>query len=105
MDSIFLIAFIFSFGIGYAGFVDEIEGWLKRKWNRFAHIPKPFSCELCMTFWTAMIYGLCTSQFSWAWIAMSCVGAASTAVMVPLIHLIVDFLKGMINSIYDIFNL
>ena len=40
-----------------SGFVDEMEGILKRVLkNPLVKIPKPFSCSLCMCFWSCLIY-------------------------------------------------
>ena len=105
MHDLFLIALICSFGIGYSGFIDNLEDYGKRVWGRFFRIPKPFSCELCSTFWLCILYLILTGHFTLIWIAVSCLAAASTKVIVPLIGLAVDFLNKMINTIYDYFQL
>lgn len=105
MHDLFLIALICSFGIGYSGFIDNLEDYGKRVWGRFFRIPKPFSCELCSTFWLCILYLILTGHFTLIWIAVACVAAASTKVIVPLIGLAVDFMNKMINTIYDYFQL
>lgn len=105
MHDLFLIALICSFGIGYSGFIDNLEDYGKRVWGRFFRIPKPFSCELCSTFWLCILYLILTGHFTLIWIAVACVAAASTKVIVPLIGLAVDFLNKLINTIYDYFQL
>ena len=105
MCDLFLIALICSFCIGYSGFIDSLEEYGKKVWGRFFHIPKPFSCELCSTFWLCIIYLIVTGHFTLLWIAVSCLAAASTKVIVPLIHLTVDFINNLINSIYQYFGL
>lgn len=105
MYNLFLIALICSFGIGVSGFIDSLEEYGKRVWGRFFRIPKPFSCELCSTFWGCIVFLIVTGHFNLIWIAMSCVAAASTAVIVPLIHLAVDFCNKLIESIYKYFQI
>lgn len=105
MVDLFIIALICSFCIGYSGFIDSLEEYGKKVWGRFFHIPKPFSCELCSTWWCCVIYMLVTGHFTLTWIAVSCLAAASTAVIVPLIHLVVDFFNKLIECIYNYFQI
>lgn len=105
MGDLFLIAFICSFGIGWSGFIDSLEDYGKRVWGRFFRIPKPFSCELCSTFWLCILYLILTGHLTILWIAAACVAAASTRVIVPLIGLVVDFINNLINVIYQYFGL
>lgn len=105
MGELFLIAFICSFCIGYSGFIDNVEAYGRKVWGRFFHVPKPFSCELCLCWWSCLVYLIVTGHFNLLWIGVSCLAAASTKVMVPAIHLALDFVNGIINSIYSYFNL
>lgn len=105
MGNLFLIAFICAFAIGYSGFIDSIEEYGRKVWGRFFHVPKPFSCELCSAWWLCIIYLIVIGQFNLLWISVSAVAATSTRVMVPAIHLAVDFINKMINTIYEYFQL
>lgn len=59
------IACIWVIIIDLSGFIQEIEslitGWFRTKRGRF-EMPKPFSCSLCMTWWTGLIYLLITGE-------------------------------------------
>ena len=105
MGNLFLIAFICSFCIGYSGFIDSLEEYGRKVFNKFFHIPKPFSCELCSAWWLCIIYLLVTGHFNLIWIGVACIAATSTKIMVPAIHLVVDFVNRLINSVYEYFQL
>lgn len=56
-----LIITAFVTGVFYSGFPYEIEEIISKrlKFGRF-RLPKPFGCQLCMSFWLNIIYILCT---------------------------------------------
>lgn len=61
------IAFICVIIIDLSGFIQEIESLVTRLLGArrgYFEMPKPFSCSLCMTWWTGLIYllimGECT---------------------------------------------
>lgn len=51
----------FVVGVFYSGFPYEFEEIISKrlKFGRFK-LPKPFGCQLCMSFWLNIIYILCT---------------------------------------------
>lgn len=59
--NLLIISNILVFVIDVSGFVQEMETLIHKhffpKYPREAiSIPKPFSCSLCLTFWTGLIY-------------------------------------------------
>lgn len=52
------ISMFFSFLIDYSGIIDSFESFVQKHSTgllKFFKVPKPFSCSLCMTFWTGLI--------------------------------------------------
>lgn len=72
--NLFLITLIICFIVDCSGFIDDgLKPLAARFVNRKStikvkpediSIPKPFSCSLCMTFWTGIIYLICISEFT-----------------------------------------
>lgn len=58
-----LIITAFVVGVFYSGFPYEFEEIISKrlKFGRFK-LPKPFGCQLCMSFWLNIIYILCTGN-------------------------------------------
>lgn len=59
--NLLIIANILVFIVDMSGFIQEMENVIHKhffpKYPREAiSIPKPFSCSLCLTFWTGLIY-------------------------------------------------
>lgn len=81
-----------------SGFVDEIDAAINRKW-KFYHLPKPFSCSLCMVFWASVGWLLCTGQFSLLTLAMALFSATMTTVTTPLLKVIENWLLKIIEII------
>lgn len=79
-----------------SGFVDSIDDAISRKW-KFHHLPKPFSCCLCSTFWASLIWVICTHQFSLLSIALCLINAHLTEVMTPLITVIKNWMLRIIE--------
>lgn len=84
--------------IFYSGFVDEVDGMISRKW-RFHHLPKPFSCLLCSTFWASLIWVAVTHQFSLISLALCLANAALTDITLPLVTLIREWALKIISWI------
>ena len=60
---LFLLTFSIVYIIDSSGFITSLSQWLWTKLNPRKEwlgqlIPKPFSCSLCFTFWTCLIYSL-----------------------------------------------
>lgn len=97
LDLLFL-AFITVFIIDYSGVIQSIEEGLQ-KWLKMpnkAHVPKPFSCSLCSTFWLGLIYLLCTAQFSFMGVAYVCFLSSMT----PVINSLMVFVVSLFNKVF-----
>lgn len=98
---LFLITLIIVFIIDISGFIDEMEAilskWLKGK----ARVPKPFSCSLCMTWWTGLIYLLIIGEFTLLWIATVALFALLSGVLATLLICIRETLNWVIEKAYN----
>lgn len=104
MIEIIYIAIICVVIIDLSGFIQELERMLK-KWLGIrkgeVRIPKPFSCSLCMCFWTGLIYLLCTGQFTLFMIAYVLLISILTPQIKDLIYLFKDTIDFILRSIYN----
>jgi hypothetical protein len=82
-----------------SGFIDSVDEAISKRF-RFHHLPKPFSCCLCSTFWTSVIYLLFTKEFTLLTLLYALVSATLTEVTTPLITLI----KNLFLKIIEIMN-
>lgn len=86
-----------------SGFVDEIDAMIQRRF-KFHHLPKPFSCVLCMTFWTSILYIILTGNFTLLGITLCLINATLTSITTPLTKTIENALKKIVwylNKIVD----
>ena len=98
--NILLIALICVIIIDISGIVEEAEAGLSRWLGTKARIPKPFSCSLCMTHWTALIYILCLGQFSILNYAYILFIAVLTPVIGDVVWHVRDTLGVWLNFLY-----
>lgn len=98
--NLFLIAFIAVFIIDYSGFIEEADKILTKVLHSKVqlHIPKPFSCSLCSTFWAGIIYLLCTHNFGFVSLAL----LGIVCFLTPEILSIIYFIKDLINKVFDV---
>lgn len=82
-----------------SGFIDSIDEAINKRW-KFYHLPKPFSCCLCSTFWASLIWVIASGQVSLLSIALCLVNAHLTEIVSPLITLI----KNALLKIMEIMN-
>ena len=73
--------------------------------SKIGTVGKPFSCSLCMTFWTGLIYLLCTGNFTIVNFTVLLLLACLTPVTLMVYHLVVDLFTRMVESIYNYFQL
>lgn len=101
---LFLISIIMVFIIDYSGFVDEIsETITKILHSPFKiHIPKPFSCSLCMTFWTGLIYLFFNNGFSLINVSYLCLFSALTILELAVFTLIKSLIEKIIFKINNL---
>ena len=81
-----------------SGFIDSIDEDISKRW-KFYHLPKPFSCCLCSTFWASLIWVIATGQVSLLSIALCLINAHLTEIVSPLISLIKNALLKIIEVI------
>lgn len=79
-----------------SGFVDEIDAMVQRRF-KFHHLPKPFSCVLCMTFWTSILYIIIAGHFNLLGITLALASATLTSVTTPLIKTLENYLLKVIE--------
>ena len=96
--NLLFIQFIIVQLIDVSGFISEMENslskWLKIK----AHIPKPFSCSYCLTFWVGLIY-LLIAGISLPYVAFLLILCAMTTITAGLTYLIRDILTKIISIV------
>lgn len=65
MINLLIIQLLIVFIIDLSGIIDELEKMIA-KWLKVnkVHIPKPFSCSLCSSWWCGLIYLLIMGQFT-----------------------------------------
>lgn len=108
--NLFLLSCMVVFVIDLSGFVDEIVSRLYKKYVKVGDyhsiLPKlkPFSCSLCMTFWTGLIYLLITHSFTIPYVAYVCLLAFLTPVTGDILMTIKDMLTRLINLLNELIN-
>ena len=81
-----------------SGFIDSIDEAISKRW-KFHHLPKPFSCCLCSTFWASLIWVICTHQLTLVSLAICLTSAYLTEVTTPLITAIKNWMLKIISWI------
>lgn len=98
-----LIACIMTL-IYMSGFFEVMDEWINKKY-RFYHLPYPFHCCLCGTWWMSLLYIIITGQISLLAIFLCLVGAFSTTVLRPLFKTIENFFLKLIECVNIYFDL
>lgn len=97
------IAVIVVFIIDLSGWTETWTGWLK-KWLRLPKDRplnlKPFTCSLCTTFWTGLIYICIQRQFTF----VNCVNICILAYFTTTIKSMLVSIKGLIDILIYRFN-
>lgn len=86
-----------------SGFVDNIDAMIQKRF-KFHHLPKPFSCVLCMTFWTSILYIILTGNFTLFGITLCLISATLTSITTPLTKVIENALLKIVwyfNTLVD----
>lgn len=100
--NLLLIQFIIVNIIDVSGFIQEMEGILSKWLHIKAHIPKPFSCSLCLTFWTGLVYLIASGEISLLYLAVLLLIASLTPVTLEAVYLIRDILLKALKIISKI---
>lgn len=64
ITNIILIQVLICYLIDLSGFIPSLERGLGKILKYKVEIPKPFSCSLCMGWWTGLIYLLISGHFT-----------------------------------------
>ena len=101
-----LIAVICVAVIDLSGFVESID-WGLQKWlgNPLYHLPKPFSCSLCLTTWSCLIYMLIYGCLSLYGIAAALIIALFTPVIEHTITIIRDIADRLVFVVASLFSI
>ena len=101
----FLIIACIWTGVFYSGFPAEIESIISKrlKFGTF-RIPKPFGCQLCMTFWTCLILGIVKGWINLYMPLAALLAGLSTSVIENIYMLIFDTLNTWIVRLNEKIN-
>lgn len=103
---IILIAVICTIVVDMTDFVQHIKKWIwkwlkdKQPFKDFEL--KPFDCSLCATFWTSVIYLLCTGSLSLTSLALTLLIAISTDIIRQAIVTLKTIVSAFIQLIYNL---
>ena len=105
--NLLIIQFITVFIVDISGVVDSIKTgikWIltKGKMKDSDYRLKPLDCSTCMTFWSGLIYLICTSEFTFINLAIVCALAALTMETKNLILLVKDLISTIYKIIYKL---
>lgn len=96
-----LMTIIIVFIIDLSGVLESIEAFLSKWLKGKAKVPKPFSCSLCSTWWSGLIYLWVCSQFTLLNITIVALFAFLTPVISNLLVWIKETLSWMIDKGYE----
>ena len=82
--------------IFHSGFIDSVDQAIYKRWKPY-HLPKPFSCALCSTFWASAIFILVTHQFTIISFTYALASAILTNITTPLLKTIENYLLKIIE--------
>lgn len=103
--NIVLISLIWVFILDISGFWNEITSmitsWMTKGAVKKPFTMKPFSCSLCMTFWTSLIYVICINHFTLPIVAFICLMAYMTGVEQQVILTIEALIMKLIEWIQE----
>lgn len=99
--NMFLITLIIVFVIDLSGIIQSAEEGLSKWLKGKAIIPKPFSCSLCMSWWTNLIYILCIHQFTIVNVSIIALFAFLTPVFSTFMLLVKEVLGWVIEKGFE----
>ena len=97
--NLLIIQLLIVFVIDLSGFIEELEKMIA-KWLKVnkVHIPKPFSCSLCSTWWTGIIYLIIIGHFTLPYIGF----VALLAYLTPVAYNFLIMVKEALTKITNI---
>lgn len=99
MKELLLITIINILVINHTDFISSVRNGLKTLTGITFHL-KPFSCPLCATFWSCVVYLLITSNLSLYTLSMSLILATQADNISALYHGITDAIAKLIRRIF-----
>lgn len=96
--NLIVIGIFWVFVVDYCGFVEEMERYLGvfSRSKAPKKIPKPFSCSLCMTWWTGLIYLLIIKELSFINLLFLVINCSFTKIYLHSIYTVRDFIDRVI---------
>lgn len=91
-----LLIHLIVVGVFHSGFIDSIDGFINERFP-LRHLPPPFSCVLCSTFWASLLWTVFTGNFTLATLAICLGSALLTTVTVPLLKTVENYLLKIIE--------
>ena len=85
--------------IDLSGIIDSLDNFLTKVLKTKAHVPKPFSCSLCMTWWTCFFWLLFKGELTWAYAAISLGLAFLTPVVADFCYVVRNLLSRLIQTL------
>ena len=99
----FLLSVIIVFIVDVSGVIDEMETalakWLKVK---SVHIPKPWSCSLCLSFWGGLITLFVMGGFNLLNFSIVCMISMLTPVTYNILILLRESLLRIVGWLCDV---
>lgn len=104
--NILLIAIITVIVIDLSGFVQSLESGLS-KWLHIpsVHIPRPFSCSLCSSFWLSIIYVIIIGKFTILNVAIILLISYMTPIIKDTLIFLKDMASQIITILYKLFGI
>ena len=81
-----------------SGFFEVMDGMINKKFPPY-HLPYPFHCVLCGTFWMSLLYIIISGNFTIPGIVLCLVSAHLTEITTPLVRLVKNILLTIIKII------
>ena len=97
--NLLIITTIICFIVDLSGFIQEMEGILS-KWLKFkVHIPKPFSCSLCMVWWVCLAFLLMSAKLTLPLVAFSALLSFLSIPMGQILVMLREVILHIINKL------
>lgn len=102
MLDILLLAIVVIYIVDVSGFTDAWRDALAKFLKVSALKPlRPFDCGKCMTWWTCLIYAICTGNFTIPVIAFIALLSLLSVPIGNLLYLLQDVFVALVNRIEE----
>lgn len=103
--NILLIAIITVIIIDLSGFIQSLESGLSKWLKANCHIPRPFSCSLCSTWWLSLIYIIIIGKLTILNVAVILLLSYMTPIIKDILIFIKDISSQIITIMYKLFGI